>query len=112
MAVPQSSLSLAAAAELATKSVSGGKGLADALEVLLGHGPMPPLGNTTTARVIGKADQGTVLVGIQVLGVSHSADAALIFGNILLEESGALGLGNRGVKTVAASALDAVMAVT
>lgn len=105
-------LLLAAAAELTTQSVGGWEGLADALEVLLDHSTVPPGLHTTAARVVSEADEGTVLVGVQVLSVGHGADAALILGDVLLEESGTLCPGDGGVKAGAASALNAVMAET
>ena len=52
----ESTLLLAAAAELTAKRVSGWESFADALEVLLGHGSVPPLLDTSAARVVGKAD--------------------------------------------------------
>jgi hypothetical protein len=78
-------LLLAAAAELTTQGVGVGEGFANALEVLLCHSAPPPRLDTSTARVVGKADKSSVLVGIQVLGIGHGTNAALILGNVFLE---------------------------
>lgn len=106
----ESALLLATVAELATQGVGSRESFADALKVLLGHGAMPPFLNTSAARVIGEADERTVLIGVKILGIGHGADAALILLNILLEESSTLGPSNRGVQAVTASTLNAVVA--
>ena len=85
--------------------------LANTLEVLLRHGSVPVGGNTTAARVVSKADQSTVLIGIEFLSIRELADTLLEADDVLLEEVKSLGLG-KGWVDASAALLDTVVAVT
>jgi hypothetical protein len=105
------SLLATAVVQLAIQSVSVRKSLADTVEVLLGHSAVPVVGNTTAARVVSEANQGTVLVGVEVLGIGKLANTLLEADDVGLQEGKTLSLGE-GWVDAGATLLNAVMAVT
>ena len=76
-------LRLAAVVQHAVEGICVRKSFADALEVLLRHRSVPVSLHATTARVEGKANQRTILVRIEVLGIIQLAHTALIGINVL-----------------------------
>lgn len=76
-------LRLAAVVQHAVEGIGVRKSLADTLEVLLRHRTVPVSLHAATARVVGKANQRTILVRIEVLGIVQLANTALIGINVL-----------------------------
>lgn len=84
--------------------------LADTLEVLFLHSRAPVARDTTAARIISEADQCTVLVGIELVGIRQIAHAVLKADNVLLEQGEAFLLGE-GWVDAGAALFNAVVAV-
>lgn len=101
----------AAVVQHAIESVGIRKSLTDTLEILLGHSAVPVVLDTAAARVVRKANQRAVLVGVEVLGVVHLANTVLEALDILGEQLLALSLGDRGAEAAAVTVGRAVVAV-
>jgi hypothetical protein len=111
VSIAEGSFPLTSASQLSTKSISSWQSRTNASEILSRHIATPESGNTTTARVVGEADESAILVDIEEARVWQAADTAFVSGKIGPEKSGSLGLGNGGVDVAAVLPLSAVVSV-
>lgn len=86
--------------------------LTNTVEVLLRHSGGPIIVNATTARVVRKAHQRTVLVGVEVLGVVHPANAVLESLDVVCKQGFALCYGDGRADAAAVAVGFAVVAVS
>ena len=109
--ITQRALLLPPCRHLSALSVRSRQGLADPCKVRRRQVLREILAQSTTAGVVGEADESAVLVGVQGGGVGHGANAAFVGADISLQKGLALCLGYGG-RDVTAADLHTVGAVT